>query len=169
MNNAPPSSGEPLDISPRPMAIGFVYFLFLPSMFTTSAAGGFVRRFGSRITVRGGLAVALAGLPLLIASSLASVAAGLMLVGVGTFFARGGNRIHRPGRDLEPRRGEWPLSHELFQRRACGDSSARPDLRSVRLGSLRPRHGLCACGLDGLCNTDESRSGGQILSMSANR
>ena len=70
------------------MAIGFVYFVFLPSMFTTPAAGGFVRRFGSRMTVWGGLAVALAGLPLLIVPRLAPVAAGLVLVGVGTFFAQ---------------------------------------------------------------------------------
>jgi len=70
------------------MEIGFAYFVFLPSMFTTPAAGGFVRRFGSRTTVWGGLAVALAGLPLLIAPSLAPVAAGLTLVGVGTFFAQ---------------------------------------------------------------------------------
>jgi len=70
------------------MAIGFVYFVFLPSMFTTPAAGGFVRRSGSRMTVWGGLAIALAGLPLLIAPSLAAVAAGLMLVGAGTFFAQ---------------------------------------------------------------------------------
>jgi predicted MFS family arabinose efflux permease len=70
------------------MAIGFVYFVFLPSMFTTPAAGGFVRRFGSRMTVWVGLAVAVAGLPLLIAPSISPVAAGLMLVGVGTFFAQ---------------------------------------------------------------------------------
>jgi MFS family permease len=70
------------------MEIGFAYFVFLPSRFTTPAVGGFVRRFGSRMTVSGGLAVALAGLPLLIAPSLAPVVAGLMLVGVGTFFAQ---------------------------------------------------------------------------------
>jgi predicted MFS family arabinose efflux permease len=70
------------------MAIGFTYFVFLPSMFTTPAAGSFVLRFGARITIWGGLAVALAGLPLLIATSLAPVAAGLTLVGVGTFFAQ---------------------------------------------------------------------------------
>ena len=70
------------------MAIGFVYFVFLPSMFTTPAAGGLVRRFGSRTTVWAGLAVALAGLPLLIAPSLTPVAVGLVLVGVGTFAAQ---------------------------------------------------------------------------------
>jgi predicted MFS family arabinose efflux permease len=70
------------------MAIGFVYFVFLPSLVTTPAAGGFVRRFGARMTIWGGLAVALAGLPLLITPSLAPVVAGLTLVGVGTFFAQ---------------------------------------------------------------------------------
>ena len=70
------------------MALGFVYFVFLPSMVTTPAAGGFARRFGVRRTIWGALAVALIGLPLLIAPSLAAVAAGLMLVGVGTFFAQ---------------------------------------------------------------------------------
>jgi len=70
------------------MTIGFVYFVFLPSMFTTPAAGGFVRRFGPRMTLWGGLTVALAGLPLLIAPSLAPIAAGLMFVGIGTFFAQ---------------------------------------------------------------------------------
>ena len=70
------------------MAIGFVYFVFMPSMFTTPAAGGLVRRFGSRTTVWAGLAVALAGLPLLVAPSLTPVAVGLMLVGVGTFTAQ---------------------------------------------------------------------------------
>ena len=58
------------------MAIGFVYFVFLPSMFTTPAAGGLVRRFGFRTTLWAGLAVALAGLPLLIAPSLTPVAVG---------------------------------------------------------------------------------------------
>jgi predicted MFS family arabinose efflux permease len=70
------------------MAIGFVYFVFLPSMFTTPAAGDLVRRFGSRTSVWGGLAVALVGLPLLVAPSLPLAAAGLMLVGVGTFLAQ---------------------------------------------------------------------------------
>ena len=37
------------------MAIGLVYFVFLPSMFTTPAAGRFVRRFGSARTSGAGL------------------------------------------------------------------------------------------------------------------
>ena len=70
------------------MALGLVYFVFLPSMVTTPAAGGFARRFGARRTIWGALALAVIGLPLLVAPSLAAVAVGLMLVGVGTFFAQ---------------------------------------------------------------------------------
>jgi YNFM family putative membrane transporter len=70
------------------MAVGFVYFVFLPSMATTPTAGRFVGRFGARTSIWAGLIVALAGLPLLIAPSLAAVAGGLMLAGIGTFFAQ---------------------------------------------------------------------------------
>ncbi len=70
------------------MALGLVYFVFLPSMVTTPAAGGFARRFGARRTIWGALALAMIGLPLLVAPSLAAVALGLMLVGVGSFFAQ---------------------------------------------------------------------------------
>ena len=70
------------------MALGLVYFVFLPLDFTTPAAGGFARRFGVRTTIWGALAVTLIGLPLLAVPSLTSVAAGLTLVGAGTFFAQ---------------------------------------------------------------------------------
>jgi YNFM family putative membrane transporter len=70
------------------MAVGLVYFVFLPSMATTPVAGGFALRFGVRRTICGALAIAVIGLPLLIAPSLAAIAAGLMLVGIGTFFAQ---------------------------------------------------------------------------------
>jgi MFS family permease len=70
------------------MAIGFVYLVFLPSMATTPAAGLVARRFGARATIWGGLTVAVIGLPLLVATKLAPVAAGLTLVGIGTFFAQ---------------------------------------------------------------------------------
>ncbi len=70
------------------MTLGLVYFVFLPSMLTTPAAGRFAQRFGVRRTIWGALAVAVIGLPLLIAPSLSAVAAGLTLVGVGTFFAQ---------------------------------------------------------------------------------
>jgi predicted MFS family arabinose efflux permease len=77
---------EPLALSP--MALGFVYVVFLPSILTTPFAGRAAHRFGTRRTMWGGLAVAAGGLPLLLAANLPAVLAGLVLVGVGTFFAQ---------------------------------------------------------------------------------
>jgi len=70
------------------MTLGFVYLVFLPSIVTTPAAGGAVRRFGTRPTFWAALAIAALGLPLLLLPSLVAVIAGLVLVGVGTFFAQ---------------------------------------------------------------------------------
>jgi len=70
------------------MAIGFVYFVFLPSIFTTPLAGRAVARFGTRATFWSALGLAGAGLPLLLASDIVAVVIGLALVGVGTFFAQ---------------------------------------------------------------------------------
>lgn len=70
------------------MTLGLVYFVFLPSILTTPLAGGVVQRLGAQRTMWGALGVAGVGLPLLLASSLAWVMAGLALVGVGTFFAQ---------------------------------------------------------------------------------
>ncbi len=77
---------EPLALSR--MAVGFVYFVFLPSIFTTPLAGHAVQRFGTRPTFWGALALAGAGLPLLLLPHLPAVLVGLALVGVGTFFAQ---------------------------------------------------------------------------------
>jgi YNFM family putative membrane transporter len=77
---------EPLGLSP--MQLGFVYFVFLPSIITTPLAGGVARRLGTRPTFWGALSVAAVGLPLLLTPSLPAVLAGLALVGVGTFFAQ---------------------------------------------------------------------------------
>jgi YNFM family putative membrane transporter len=71
-----------------PMALGFVYFVFLPSIFTTPVAGQFVQRFGTRPTFWCALAVAGIGLPLLLMPRLSAVLIGLVLVGIGTFFAQ---------------------------------------------------------------------------------
>jgi YNFM family putative membrane transporter len=70
------------------MALGLVYFVFLPSIVTTPAAGGAVRSLGTRPVLWGSLALALAGLPLLLLQSLPLVSTGLILVGIGTFFAQ---------------------------------------------------------------------------------
>ena len=77
---------EPLGLSR--MAVGFVYLVFLPSIITTPLAGRAVERFGTRPTFWGALALAGAGLPLLLLPHLVAVMAGLTLVGVGTFFAQ---------------------------------------------------------------------------------
>jgi len=70
------------------MALGFVYFVFLPSILTTPAAGLTVRRLGTRPTFWLASAIALAGLPLLLWPTLPAVLLGLVLVGVGTFLAQ---------------------------------------------------------------------------------
>jgi YNFM family putative membrane transporter len=70
------------------MDLGFVYFVFAPSVVTTLFAGKMVARFGTRPTIWGALAVAALGLPLLLSSHLPEVLTGMVLVGVGTFFAQ---------------------------------------------------------------------------------
>lgn len=75
-------------LSLPPMALGLVYFVFLPSMVTTPLAGGIASRFGPRPTFFASLGLALAGLPLLLAGTIAPVIAGLTIVAVGTFFAQ---------------------------------------------------------------------------------
>jgi predicted MFS family arabinose efflux permease len=77
---------EPLSLSR--MAIGFVYFVFLPSMITTPLAGRAVARFGTQPTFWGALAIAGCGLPLLLIPGLPPILAGLALIGVGTFCAQ---------------------------------------------------------------------------------
>jgi predicted MFS family arabinose efflux permease len=72
----------------RPMALGLVYFVFLPSMVTTPLAGRVASRFGPRPTFFASLGLAGVGLPMLLAGSAPAVIAGLALVGVGTFFAQ---------------------------------------------------------------------------------
>ena len=77
---------EPLSLGR--MELGLVYFVFLPSIVTTPFAGAAVRRFGTRPTFWSALALAGLGLPTLLLPSLPAVITGLMLVGVGTFFAQ---------------------------------------------------------------------------------
>lgn len=71
-----------------PMTLGLVYFVFAPSMVTTPLAGRIASRFGPRPAFWVSLGLAGAGLPLMLAPNLAAVLAGLVLLGVGTFFAQ---------------------------------------------------------------------------------
>jgi MFS transporter, YNFM family, putative membrane transport protein len=77
---------EPLSLGR--MELGFVYFVFLPSIITTPFAGVAVERFGTRPTFWTALALAVLGLPVLLVPNLPAVIIGLMLIGVGTFFAQ---------------------------------------------------------------------------------
>ena len=70
------------------MTLGIINFVFLPSIATTPLAGRAVERFGTRATFWGSLAVAALGLPLMLSSSLAAFLTGMVLLGVGTFFAQ---------------------------------------------------------------------------------
>jgi predicted MFS family arabinose efflux permease len=70
------------------MSLGFVYFVFLPSIVTTLLAGAVVRSLGARVTSAAALSFAAFGLPLLLLPNLSMVLMGLVLVSVGTFFAQ---------------------------------------------------------------------------------
>lgn len=70
------------------MMLGTVYFVFLPSVFTTPLAGKVVARIGARSTLWASFALAAAGLSLLLSARFAAVLLGLALVAVGTFFAQ---------------------------------------------------------------------------------
>ena len=70
------------------MDLGFVYLVFAPSVVTTLFAGKAAARFGTRPTIWGALAVAALGLPLMLSSHLPQVLTGMVLVGIGTFFAQ---------------------------------------------------------------------------------
>jgi MFS transporter, YNFM family, putative membrane transport protein len=61
------------------MGVGFVYFVFLPSIVTTLLAGKVVEMLGMRLSLWGGLAIAALGLPLMLSSHLADVLAGMVL------------------------------------------------------------------------------------------
>ena len=70
------------------MGLGFVYFVFLPSVVSTPIAGRTALRWGTRATCAGALVLAVLGLPLLLLPSLPAVLIGLVLLSVGTFFAQ---------------------------------------------------------------------------------
>ena len=70
------------------MQLGFVYFVFLPSVLTTPLAGSVAVRYGTRITCASALAFAALGLPLMLLPSLQAVLAGMVLLSIGTFFAQ---------------------------------------------------------------------------------
>jgi predicted MFS family arabinose efflux permease len=70
------------------MDLGLVYLVFAPSVVTTLLAGKAVVQFGTRPAIWAALALAAVGLVLMLSPHLAAVLAGMVLVGVGTFFAQ---------------------------------------------------------------------------------
>lgn len=70
------------------MQIGYVYLVFAPSIVTTLAVGLVIMRAGPVGALRLSLALAIAGLPLLVMASLPLVLVGLVLVAIGTFAAQ---------------------------------------------------------------------------------
>jgi predicted MFS family arabinose efflux permease len=68
------------------MDLGLVYFVFLPSVVTTLLAGRAAALFGTRPTIWAALLVAALGLPLMLSPHLFDVLAGMVMIGVGTFF-----------------------------------------------------------------------------------
>jgi MFS transporter, YNFM family, putative membrane transport protein len=71
-----------------PMELGFIYFVFLPSVITTPLVGRVVGRIGAAPAFWGSLGLAGVGLLPLLTPSLPAVLCGLVLVGIGTFFAQ---------------------------------------------------------------------------------
>ena len=76
------------EIGLSPMALGFVYLVFLPSLFTTPLAGWSVGRLGPARATAIATAIAIAGLCLCLPARLPLVLGGLALVAVGTFLAQ---------------------------------------------------------------------------------
>jgi predicted MFS family arabinose efflux permease len=69
-------------------ALGLVFLVFLPSMITTPMAGAVSRKSGPGVALPASLVLALGGLILMLLPNLVLVIAGMVLVGVGTFFAQ---------------------------------------------------------------------------------
>jgi predicted MFS family arabinose efflux permease len=77
-----------VELGLSPMELGLVYFVFLPSLFTTPLGGVISRRLGAAPAIMLTLLVAILGLIALLSSGLTVVLSGLALVAVGTFLAQ---------------------------------------------------------------------------------
>jgi MFS transporter, YNFM family, putative membrane transport protein len=109
-------------LSLGPMQLGFVYFVFLPSIVTTLLAGSAVGRIGARRTLWAGLALAALGLPLLLVPKLFAVLLGMVLIGVGTFFAQATTTDSVEGL-TEDRRSNQAASEVARQIHAAGGAA----------------------------------------------
>ncbi len=77
-----------VELGLSPMQLGLVYFVFLPSLFTTPLGGLIARRIGAGAGIIFTLFFAVLGLVALLSSGLGVVLGGLAMVAIGTFLAQ---------------------------------------------------------------------------------
>ena len=140
-------------LSLGPMALGFVYFVFLPSIVTTVQAGHAVRRAGTRWTIWGSFLLAGFGLPPAVHPGRIGRDGACRHRNVLRSGSR--NRLRQHGGDGRPWLCQRTLSCLLFPRGHGRDRGARPALRPVRMARHRGRHRL--------------RNGGCLPARSTNR
>lgn len=92
----------PLDLTA--MQLGYVYFVFLPSIIATPFAGLASNRFGARTVIVVSLLIALAGLSASLVPSLGFILIALTFLAAGTFFAQAAATGH-VSRSAGPARG----------------------------------------------------------------
>ena len=129
------------------MGVGFVYFVFLPSVVTTLLAGKAVAMFGMRLSLWGGLAIAALGLPLMLSRHLADVLAGMVLVVVGTFFAQA-CATGFVGQAARTNRGAASGTYLAcyFFGGLVGSAALGQLFDQFRMARLRCGRGSCPCG-----------------------
>ncbi len=68
--------------------LGFVYLVFIPSMLTTPSAALIATKLGVRTAFVSGILISIAGVVLLLSSSLIAILSGLTAIGIGLFLAQ---------------------------------------------------------------------------------
>ena len=123
------------------MGLGFVYFVFLPSIVTTPLAGPVARKYGARLT---GAAALIIGRTRPAAAVAANVCRPSCWPRAGQrrdiLCASSRHRLCRPRGASRPRSGERHVSRELFLRRSHWQCGARADIRPARLDRMCRRH-----------------------------
>ncbi|OHV72738.1 MFS transporter [Ensifer sp. LCM 4579] len=77
-----------VELGLSPMQLGLVYFVFLPSLFTTPLGGLIARQFGAGSGIVVTLFFAVLGLFALLSNGLGVVLVGLAMIAIGTFLAQ---------------------------------------------------------------------------------
>lgn len=77
-----------VELGLSPMQLGLIYFVFLPSLFTTPLGGLIAHRLGAGVGIIVTLFFAVLGLIALLSNSLGVVLVGLAMIAIGTFLAQ---------------------------------------------------------------------------------